>query len=117
MHLEVEEITSRLKTGNLGIPRDQRDRLDNHSCNVAGMLISYRSPSPAPVYNHDGKRLNTREQRTRTKLEKKRHELVLQCKRLNPSYKPPLDYKPPDIKIMDKIPVPQGKLPSGSTGC
>ena len=52
-----------------------------------------RSPSPEPIYSHDGKRLNTREVRMRKKLEDERHELVQQAQTVNPQYKPPADYK------------------------
>jgi len=52
-----------------------------------------RSPSPEPIYNNEGKRLNTREYRTRKKLEEDRHRLVQEASALNTDYKPPADYK------------------------
>ena len=52
-----------------------------------------RSPSPEPIYSSDGKRLNTREFRTRKKLEEERHSLVLRMQSINPDFKPPVDYK------------------------
>lgn len=52
-----------------------------------------RSPSPEPIYSHDGKRLNTREVRVRKRLEDERHDLVQKAMSLNPEYKPPADYK------------------------
>lgn len=52
-----------------------------------------RSPSPEPVYSTDGKRLNTREYRTRRKLEEERHRLVQRMQQINPEFKPPPDYK------------------------
>ncbi len=52
-----------------------------------------RSPSPEPIYSHDGKRLNTRDVRSRKKLEEERHELVQRATNLNPEYRPPVDYK------------------------
>lgn len=54
---------------------------------------SLRSPSPEPIYSHDGKRLNTREVRVRKKLEDERHDLVQKATVLNSDYKPPADYK------------------------
>lgn len=57
------------------------------------ILFENRSPSPEPIYNTEGKRLNTREYRTRKKFEDDRHSLVLKMFALNPSYKPPGDYK------------------------
>ena len=66
-----------LRTGELGIP----------------LSIDDRSPSPEPIYDAQGKRLNTREVRTRAKLDAERHKLVLEMIKLNPEYKPPADYK------------------------
>ena len=56
-------------------------------------FLSFRSPSPEPIYNGEGKRMNTREYRTRKKLEEERHNLVQKMNELNPDYKPPVDYK------------------------
>ena len=52
-----------------------------------------RSPSPEPIYNHEGKRLNTREMRTRRRVEDERHKLIQAMFELNTEYKPPADYK------------------------
>lgn len=52
-----------------------------------------RSPSPEPVYNHEGKRTNTREVRTRKKLESERHRLVQKMLAVNPQFRPPYDYR------------------------
>lgn len=54
---------------------------------------SPRSPSPEPIYNSEGKRLNTREYRTRKKIEEERHSLITDMVALNPEFKPPADYK------------------------
>mmetsp|Transcript_26088 Transcript_26088/g.66236 ORF Transcript_26088/g.66236 Transcript_26088/m.66236 type:complete len:415 (+) Transcript_26088:237-1481(+) len=72
---------------------------------------SERSPSPEPIYDHAGKRLNTREQRFKDKLLKEREELVKQAMKLNPLYKPPADYKPNAVKKMKKIMIPVDKHP------
>ncbi|XP_078382007.1 splicing factor 1-like isoform X1 [Oculina patagonica] len=93
--LKIEEITRMLRTGELGIP-DNPDE---------------RSPSPEPIYNSEGKRLNTREFRVRKKLEEERHVLIQEAMCLNEDYKPPADYKPPIIKIQDKIMIPQDNHP------
>ena len=66
-----------LRTGDLGIPPNPANR----------------SPSPEPIYSHDGKRLNTREVRVRKRLEDERHDCIQQALKLNPEYKPPADYK------------------------
>lgn len=54
---------------------------------------THRSPSPEPIYNSEGKRLNTREYRTRKKIEEERHSLITEMVGLNPDFKPPADYK------------------------
>lgn len=56
-------------------------------------VLGCRSPSPEPIYSHDGKRLNTREYRTRKNLEEERHALILRMQTIFPDFKPPADYK------------------------
>lgn len=92
--VRIEEISYKLRTGNLGIGEEQE-----------------RSPSPEPIYNSDGKRLNTREFRVRKKLEDERHQLITQMIQLNPLYKAPADYKPPQTKLSDKVLIPQEEYP------
>lgn len=93
-----------------------------------------RSPSPEPIYSSDGKRLNTRDFRTRKKLEEERHALILKMQGINPDFKPPMDYKyvsvkcsvffliifffqfinscrPPVIRVSDKVMIPQEEHP------
>uniref|UniRef100_A0A1B6EEL0 Branchpoint-bridging protein n=1 Tax=Clastoptera arizonana TaxID=38151 RepID=A0A1B6EEL0_9HEMI len=69
------------------------------------------SPSPEPIYGSDGKRLNTREYRTRKRLEEERHSLIQQMIKVNPEFKPPADYKPPVIRVSDKVMIPQDDHP------
>lgn len=57
------------------------------------LCLFCRSPSPEPIYSSDGKRLNTREFRTRKRLEEQRHQLILRMQCMNPEFKPPSDYK------------------------
>lgn len=95
LQLQIEEISRRLRTGDLGIPPNPEDR----------------SPSPEPIYNNEGKRLNTREYRTRKKLEEERHQLIQKQIDRNPEYKPPADYKPPVIRVSDKVMIPQEEHP------
>ncbi|XP_029389129.1 splicing factor 1 isoform X10 [Mus pahari] len=71
----------------------------------------HRSPSPEPIYNSEGKRLNTREFRTRKKLEEERHTLITEMVALNPDFKPPADYKPPATRVSDKVMIPQDEYP------
>lgn len=66
-----------LRSGDYGIPERQEDR----------------SPSPEPIYDHKGVRLNTRESRVKKRLEDERHKLIQEAVKHNPDYKPPSDYK------------------------
>ncbi|KAE9550849.1 hypothetical protein FO519_005930 [Halicephalobus sp. NKZ332] len=91
--IEVEEITRKLRL------------------NIFASSTGERSPSPEPIYDNTGKRLNTREVRKKQELEQKRHEKITQLKALNPDYKPPADYRPPNIRIHEKIWIPQDDHP------
>lgn len=95
LQLQIEELSRRLRTGELGIPPNPEER----------------SPSPEPIYNNEGKRLNTREYRTRKKLEDERHHLIQQMLDVNPEFKPPSDYKPPVVRVNDKVMIPQEEHP------
>jgi hypothetical protein len=75
------------------------------------MLYYYRSPSPTPVYDNMGRRVNTREQRAKDKLMAERQRLVERAKVLNPLYRPPLDYRPFSTKKIRKIYVPVKDYP------
>ena len=89
-----------------------------------------RSPSPEPVYSSDGKRLNTRDVRTRRKLEDMRHKAITEMKEINPHYMPPADYKvsflqyvfivgtliiitlkPPMTRVQERVLIPQDEHP------
>ncbi|KAI8325312.1 eukaryotic type KH-domain (KH-domain type I), partial [Martensiomyces pterosporus] len=73
--LRIDEITRRLKSGDVVPPDGQR------------------SPSPPPVYNSEGKRTNTREHRYRRRLEEERTRLVEEQLKRDPEYRPPSDYR------------------------
>ena len=77
----------------------------------SGHVPEQRSPSPEPVYNQQGQRLNTREARYRQKHEQERHELVQRLVQADSSYRPPPDYKPPEVKIEDRISIPTREYP------
>ena len=70
-----------------------------------------RSPSPEPIYDNTGKRLNTREVRKKQELEQRRHEKILLLKTLNTDYKPPADYRAPNIRLHEKVWIPQEEHP------
>ena len=91
LRLRIDELGTKIRTNH--VPED-------------------RSPSPEPVYNQQGQRLNTAEIRYKQKYEKERHELIEEVKQLDPSFKPPPDYKPPDSKLSDRVSIPQDEYPA-----
>lgn len=94
LQLQIEELSQRLRTNDLKIPPEGE-----------------RSPSPEPIYNNDGKRLNTREVRAQKRIEDERHFFIQKMLIENPAYKPPSDYRPPVIKIREKVLIPQEDFP------
>lgn len=90
VQLQIEDITRKLKSGDLGIAPNPEDR----------------SPSPEPIYNGEGKRMNTREYRTRKRLEEERHKLIQDMSELNTEYKPPADYKPLLQRVSERVAIP-----------
>lgn len=47
----------------------------------------------------------------RKKLEELRHELVQKALKVNSNYHPPSDYKPPVVRVSDKVLIPQEEHP------
>jgi len=93
-----------------------RTRIDEISkkLNLNELDIDYtaeRSPSPEPVYDVNGKRVNTRDQRAKDKLIADRHAMIEVAMMMNPQFKPPADYTPGQIKKTKKIFIPQDKYP------
>jgi splicing factor 1 len=70
-----------------------------------------REPSPEPIYDNHGKRINTRELRARDKLIEERQHWVEQAFAMNPSFKPPADYTASPVKKCRKIYIPQDEYP------
>ncbi|KAF7824875.1 splicing factor-like protein 1 [Senna tora] len=68
-----------------------------------------RSPSPEPIYDNNGVRINTREYRARERLQKERQEIISQIIKKNPAFKPPADYRPP--KLQKKLYIPMKEYP------
>lgn len=68
-----------------------------------------RSPSPEPIYDNMGVRINTREYRAREKLNRERQEIISQIIKKNPAFKPPADYRPP--KLQKKLYIPMKEYP------
>ncbi|SCV04495.1 LAMI_0H16600g1_1 [Lachancea mirantina] len=89
----IQEITTKLRTRDL-YPPERRQR----------------SVSPPPVYDARGRRMNTREQRYRRKLEEERHRLVEVALKMIPHFVAPDDYRRP-TKFQDKYYIPTDKYP------
>jgi len=53
-----------------------------------------RDPSPTPLYDKGGKRVNTKDQRAKNKLMEERHILIEKALNVNPLFRPPADYRP-----------------------
>ena len=90
LQMQIHDATRNLAKPDLGIPPNPRDR----------------SPSPEPIYNSNGKRLNTRLERTRNKLINQRNNAITKIKELDPTYQPPSHYNYKNTKLEDKVLIP-----------
>ncbi|XP_010442612.1 PREDICTED: branchpoint-bridging protein [Camelina sativa] len=97
---EIQALNSRLleisRMLQSGMPLDDRPE-------------GQRSPSPEPVYDNMGIRINTREYRARERLNRERQEIIAQIIKKNPAFKPPADYRPP--KLQKKLFIPMKEFP------
>lgn len=93
LNLQLLDINRRLQTGQV-----LDDRPDGA-----------RSPSPEPLYDNMGIRINTREYRAREKLTRERQEIISRLIKKNPAFKPPADYRPP--KLYKKLYIPMKEYP------
>ncbi|XP_019704821.1 splicing factor-like protein 1 [Elaeis guineensis] len=93
LNLRLLEINRLLQSG---MPQDDRPE-------------GARSPSPEPIYDNMGIRINTREYRARERLTKERQEIISQLICRNPAFKPPADYRPP--KLQKKLYIPMKEYP------
>ncbi|KAI3519574.1 hypothetical protein L1887_08784 [Cichorium endivia] len=97
---EIQALNSRLleisRKVQSGLPLDDRPE-------------GARSPSPEPIYDNLGIRINTREYRARERLNKERQEIISRIIKKNPSFKPPADYRPP--KLQKKLYIPMKEYP------
>ncbi|KAL6509428.1 Splicing factor 1 [Orobanche gracilis] len=80
----------------------------------SGMLLDdrpegARSPSPEPIYDNMGVRINTREYRSREKLNSERQHIISKIIKKNPAFKPPANYRPP--KLQKKLYPPAKEYP------
>ncbi|KAE8694503.1 DNA binding protein, putative isoform 1 [Hibiscus syriacus] len=75
----------------------------------SGLPLDARLPSPEPIYDNMGIRINTREYRARERLNRERREIISQILKKNPAFKPPTDYRPP--KLQKKLYIPMKEYP------
>ncbi|ORX81576.1 hypothetical protein K493DRAFT_241681, partial [Basidiobolus meristosporus CBS 931.73] len=92
IYMRLEEINRKLRIGDYIPPESER------------------SPSPEPVYNSEGKRVNTREFRYRKKYEDERTRIIENAIKAYPTFRPPADYKRP-TKIQEKVYIPAKEFP------
>eukprot|EP00878_Enallax_costatus_P005999 GHUV01006292.1.p1 GENE.GHUV01006292.1~~GHUV01006292.1.p1 ORF type:complete len:493 (+),score=174.21 GHUV01006292.1:304-1782(+) len=92
MHEQLSALQDKLDRNDLDIPPEHE-----------------RSPSPEPIYDANGVRLNTREIRAREKLIDKRNRIIEEVLKHDPDYKPPADYRP--RKFSNKIYIPINEYP------
>lgn len=90
--------------------RNMHDRLNEFNRKLANNDFDIppegqRSPSPPPIYDANGVRLNTREIRCRDKVMDRRNRLVEDILKEDPNFKPPADYRP--RRFHKKIVIPQ----------
>jgi len=78
LHEDLAEVNKKIQ-------RNQVDLAPEHE----------RSPSPQPLYDINGLRLNTREIRAKDKLMQRRSDLIEDLIRTDPGYRPPADYRQP----------------------
>ena len=64
-----------------------------------------RSPSPEPIYDKNGKRVNTTEQRLKDEMSREIQTLIDDLQEMNPKFVPPSDWK--NMKKSRKIYIPE----------
>lgn len=64
-----------------------------------------RSPSPEPVYDNSGRRINTLEHRVKSSMAVERNNLVEECRKMEFGFLTPIDWKP--LKKTRKIYLPE----------
>lgn len=94
LNLRIEEITEKLKTNDV-VPSVQHRR----------------SPSPEPMYDGSGRRVNMRHRRYREKLESERHFLIQKAIRSIPGYQAPHGYRYNHVMIKEKVYIPDKQFP------
>lgn len=94
IHVRLEEIARKLRTGDVVPPDGQR------------------SPSPPPKFDAYGRRTNTRDLRYREKLEDERKVLVDRAMKNDPNFRPPADLQlRRNGRPMEKVYIPVHEFP------
>lgn len=93
LNIKLLDVNRRLQTGQVLEEREDGNR----------------SPSPEPIYDNMGIRVNTREFRARERLTRERIEIIAELIKRNPAFKPPADYRPP--KLYKKLFIPVKDYP------
>jgi len=95
LKMTIQEVSLKLNQPNLGIPENPRDR----------------SPSPEPIYNSKGMRINTRLDRTKNKLVRQRNDAITKLKTLDPTYQPPSNFNYKNAQLEERVPIPAEEYP------
>jgi len=95
LRLQIQDCSARLNKPDLGIPENPRDR----------------SPSPEPVYNNQGVRINTRIDRTKNQLISQRNNAITKLKEIDPEYQPPSAFKYKNASLEEKVMIPADEHP------
>jgi hypothetical protein len=96
LQMQINESTRMMARPDMGIPANPRDR----------------SPSPEPVYNSSGIRINTRLERTKNKWVNQRNNAITRLKELDSGYQPPSQYNYKNVKLEDKVYLPADEHPT-----
>ncbi|XP_075650331.1 uncharacterized protein LOC142620907 [Castanea sativa] len=91
---ELVDISRKLQTSELHDDRPMQER----------------SPSPEPVYDYFGIRINTRQERLRQKLLQKRQHIISKLFQKNPTLQQPLECK--SLKLFKKLYIPVKEYPT-----
>ncbi|CDP05215.1 unnamed protein product [Coffea canephora] len=94
LKMQLVEINSKLQSSDVQDDRPEEER----------------SPSPEPMYNNLGIRINTREVRLRRRLSDERTLIISKLVEKNPTFKTPL--KPKLTKLFKKLYVPVKEYPT-----
>jgi len=66
-----------------------------------------RSESPEPIFDKDGKRINTVEQRAKEEMNRELQSLIEECMAMNPKFIPPVEWR--NLKKSRKIFIPESQ--------